>query len=91
MQAIEPSHSPPWWRRKPTSPLGIALFLIGMTIASGLFSVLINHLLGSSAAWGHFGGGAVMGLVINSITLSLQHHQAGSSHAPVTAPTADAP
>ncbi len=79
----------PWWRRKPTSPGGVVLYLAIMAIISGLISVLINRLLNSPAPWGHFGGGVVISLVLNGITLSLKHHR---EHAgPATTPAIDTP
>ena len=76
MAAGPRSQTLPWWRRKPHTPGGIALYLILMAIFSGFFSVFLNRLITGETHWNQFISGAVIGLVINAVTLALQQRQA---------------
>jgi hypothetical protein len=75
MQAVETHPQIAWWRRKPTHPRSITLYLLALGILSGLLSVGFSRLVYGSTEWAHFGSGAFLSIVINGFTLSLTHHK----------------
>jgi hypothetical protein len=78
--AAVPPARPKWWRWQPTTAVEIVFYLALMAVISGLISIALNGLLGAGHPRDNFISGAVIGVVINGVTLWVKRHH----HHPAT-------
>jgi hypothetical protein len=66
---------PKWWQWQPITAPEIVAYLVVMAIISGVISIFLNDLFGGEDAWGHFVSGAILGVLLNGLTLWIKRHK----------------
>jgi hypothetical protein len=79
--AAVPPARPKWWQWQPVTPMETVLYLLLMAVISGIISILLNGLLDSGNTRDNFVSGAVIGVIINGVTLWVKRHR---HHAPAS-------